>query len=229
MGSLGRAALELGVGASALSQQLTRLEQELSIRLLNRTPLGATPTPAGLAFLHHAQLTLRQADYAVQAAQRDRLRGYVSVGLPPTVASVLALPLIETLQQRYPDIQLHLVEMLSGYLGAQPNARQLDLAVVFQSDPGRRWTLHPLLDEALILPHAPGLLGVPATANLSLAALGRLPLVLPSMQHGLRSGLAAAMETLGPDINVVMEIDGLGAIPLRLPAAAPQPARQPGG
>jgi LysR family tcuABC transcriptional regulator len=89
--------LELGVGASALSQPLTRLEQELSIRLLNRTSLGVSPTPAGSAFLHHAQLTLRQADYAVQAAQRDRLRGYVSVGLPPTVASVLALPLIEAL------------------------------------------------------------------------------------------------------------------------------------
>ncbi|WP_158896839.1 MULTISPECIES: LysR family transcriptional regulator [unclassified Pseudomonas] len=212
MGSLGRAALELGVGASALSQQLTRLELELSIRLLNRTSLGATPTPAGLAFLHHAQLTLRQADYAVQAAQRDRLRGYVSVGLPPTVASVLALPLIQTLQQRYPDIQLHLVEMLSGYLGAQLNARQLDLAVVFQPDPGRRWTLHPLLDEALILLHAPGLPGVPTTASLSLAALGRLPLVLPSMQHGLRSGLAAAMENLGLDVNVVMEIDGLATL-----------------
>ena len=79
-------------------------------------------------------------------------------------------------------------------------------------NPGRRWTLHPLLDEALILLHAPGLPGVPATASLSLAALGRLPLVLPSMQHGLRSGLAAAMETLGLDINVVMEIDGLATL-----------------
>lgn len=84
--------------------------------------------------------------------------------------------------------------------------------MVFHPDPGRRWTLRPLLNEALILLHAPGLPGVPATASLSLAALGRVPLVLPSMQHGLRNGLAAAMETLGLDINVVMEIDGLATL-----------------
>ncbi len=40
LGSLGRAALELDVGVSALSQQIGKLESELSTRLLNRTPTG---------------------------------------------------------------------------------------------------------------------------------------------------------------------------------------------
>jgi LysR family tcuABC transcriptional regulator len=212
MTSLGRAALELNVGTSALSQQMSKLEDELATRLLNRTSTGVSPTAAGLAFLHHAQLTLRQADAAVQAAQRGRMRGYVSVGLPPTTASVLALPLIEAMRERYPDIQLHLVEMLSGYLAAQLNARQLDLAVVFQADTARRWTLIPLLDEAVTLLHAPGFPGIPAGDTLTLAQIGDIPLVLPSSGHGLRATLANAFEAAGMSLNVVMEIDGLATL-----------------
>ena len=104
-GSLGRAALETGVGVSALSQQLTKLESELSTRLLTRSSVGVTPTAAGLAFEYHARLTLRQADYAMLAARSGRMSGYASVGMAPTTASVLGLALIarmrELLQERY--------------------------------------------------------------------------------------------------------------------------------
>lgn len=151
LGSLGRAALELDVGVSALSQQISKLESELSTRLLNRTTTGVTPTSSGFAFLHHAQLTLRQAEYAVLAAHRGRMSGHVTVGLAPTTATVLALPLINAMRERYPDIQLHLVEMLSGHLAAQLNSRQIDLAILFQLDGGKRWSVRPLLNEKLFV------------------------------------------------------------------------------
>ncbi len=140
------------------------------------------------------------------------MRGYVSVGLPPTTASVLALPLIEAMRARYPDVQLHLVEMLSGYLSSQLNARQLDLAVVFQTDIARRWTVIPLLDEAVTLLHTPGFPGIPPGETLSLAQIGDIPLVLPSRRHGLRATLASAFEAAGMQLNVVMEIDGLATL-----------------
>ncbi|MGK7775503.1 LysR family transcriptional regulator, partial [Acinetobacter baumannii] len=58
-GSLGKAAKNLDIGTSALSQQISKLESELSIRLLQRTALGTVPTPAGLAFFQQVQLALR--------------------------------------------------------------------------------------------------------------------------------------------------------------------------
>ena len=64
-GSMGSAALDLSIGVSALSQQMTRLENELAIRLLQRTSRGVTPTSAGLAFYAQAQLALRHADDAI--------------------------------------------------------------------------------------------------------------------------------------------------------------------
>lgn len=210
--SLGKAALELDVGISALSQQLSKLEGELCVRLLNRNSLGVVPTQAGIAFLHHAQLTLRQAENAIQAAKRDRMTGYVSLGLAPTTASVLTLPLIAALQKRYPDIKLHIVEMLSGYLVNQLNSRQLDLAVLFQVDSGRRWSLMPLLDERLFFVQSSKLPWLAPEQKIYLKNLSNVPLVLPSLSHGLRSGLAAAFERESCIPKIVMEIDGLSAL-----------------
>ncbi len=92
LGSIGRAARDLDVVASALSQQISRLESELSTRLLLRTPTGVVPTPAGQAFLRQAQLTLRHAESAVAAAREARLSGMVSVGFAPTTLRCLPGP-----------------------------------------------------------------------------------------------------------------------------------------
>lgn len=211
-GSLGRAALELDVGVSALSQQIAKLENELATRLLNRTTIGVTPTSAGMAFLHHAQLCLRQSENAIMAAHRGRMSGYVTVGLPPTTATVLALPLINAMRERYPDIQLHLVEMLSGHLATQLNARQIDLAILFQLEGGKRWSVTPLLDEKLFVISSPHLPHAPRGACVQLADLGQLPLVMPSAQHGLRSTLMTAFERVGLAPNIIMEVDGLAVL-----------------
>src|SRR5690554_380480 len=131
LGSMGRAAQALGVVTSALSQQIARLETELSTVLLRRSATGATPTEAGLAFWQQAQLALRHADEAVQAAQHARLSGHVSLGMTPTTASVLGLPLLKAMRSQYPDVRLQIVESLSGNLSTLLSARQLDLAIVF--------------------------------------------------------------------------------------------------
>ena len=60
-GSMGKAALDLGLATSALSQQISRLEGELATRLLQRQATGVVPTDAGLAFLQQAQLIAGRA------------------------------------------------------------------------------------------------------------------------------------------------------------------------
>ncbi|MFT3663410.1 LysR substrate-binding domain-containing protein [Piscinibacter sp.] len=212
LGSMGRAAAELGVVTSALSQQITRLESELSTRLLQRTKTGVVPTDAGLAFLRQAQLTLRHAADAVQAAQEARLSGHVSLGLATSTAKVLGLPLIQAMTQRYPDVRLHIVEGLSGHLSSMLNARQLDLAVVFRGDGGRRWSLMPLLDERLFLIGRDDLPGMPRGSSVTMAEVARLPLILPTGSHGLRALVNAIFERARIEPNVAAEIDGLSVL-----------------
>lgn len=212
LGSMGRAAADLGVVTSALSQQISRLENELSTRLLLRTSSGVQPTDAGLAFWRQAQLALRHADDAARAAKLARLSGHVSVGLAPSTASVLGLPLMRAMRERYPDVRLHLVESLSGHLAAMLNARQLDLAVLFRAEPARGWSVMPLLDERLFVIGVPDLAGLPRTKRVRLAQLGALPLILPSPSHGLRAVLGAAFERAKVTPTIVAEIDGLAML-----------------
>ena len=144
-GSIGRAAMSIGMVTSALSQQISRLESELATRLLTRSTTGVTTTPAGAAFLRQAQLTLRHAEHAVAAAREARLSGMVSVGFAPTTASVLARPFYTAMSERYPNVRLHLVEGLSGNLGELLTGRRLDLAVLFQNDSAQGRSVVPVL------------------------------------------------------------------------------------
>jgi len=212
LGSISRAATDLAMVPSALSQQISRLEGELSTRLLQRSTQGVAPTEAGLAFFQQAQLALRHAEQAARAAQQARLTGSVSVGLAPTTASMLGLPLMQAMRQRYPDVRLHLVESLSGHLSAMLNARQLDLAVLFNAQPARRWSVLPLLSEKLYLIQSRERPLHPAGSRVRMSALGGVPLILPTGPHGLRSTLDAAFARARVAPHVALEIDSLALV-----------------
>jgi LysR family tcuABC transcriptional regulator len=212
IGSISRAAVDLNVVQSAVSQQISRLESELATRLLQRTSGGILATEAGLAFFQQAQLALRHADEAGRAAQQSRLSGIVSVGLAPTTASILGLPLIQSVRERYPDVRLHVVESLSGHLSSMLDARQLDLAVLFDTDPGRRWSVTPLVEEKLYLIQARKPAGKALPSKVRLDDIKNLTLILPSASHGLRATLDAAFAKGRMPRLLPVEIDSLAML-----------------
>lgn len=218
LGSISRAAHQLGQVQSALSQQIGKLESELATRLLQRSPYGVAPTEAGIAFYREAQLTLRHADQAVRSAQQARLSGSVSVGLAPTTAAMLGLPLMQAMRARYPEVRLHMVESLSGHLANLLNARELDLAVLFDTRQPtrtqRHWGQHPLLEEDLFFICSKSLGNAPKgrSSRMMLSDLGDTPLILPTGPHGLRSTLEAAFARAGVTARVALEIDSLAML-----------------
>lgn len=211
-GSMGSAAQDLDIGVSALSQQMSRLENELAIRLLQRTSRGVTPTNAGLAFYSQAQLALRHADDAILAAREARLSGHVSVGMAPSTASILGIPFIHAMQENYADARLHVVESLSGNLERMINTRQIDLAVVFQKDKILRWSARPILEEQLFLIGSHALLAVLPDNPLTPEQLAGIPLIMPSQGHGLRGRLDAVCQEHALNVEIVAEIDGLALL-----------------
>jgi LysR family tcuABC transcriptional regulator len=211
-GSIGKAALELGLVTSALSQQITRLENELSTRLLQRTSTGVVPTDAGIAFLSQAQLALRHIDDAALAARQARLSGHVSVGMPPSTAGVMGLAFMKAMRERYPHVRLRMVESLSGHLASMLGARQIDLAILFREEPVQRWSVLPVLDEQLFVIGRADLPGMPQGPEAALGKLGDLPLILPTSKHGLRSLLDMAFRQAGYEPRIVAEVDGLAML-----------------
>ncbi|EBZ8944748.1 tricarballylate utilization LysR family transcriptional regulator TcuR [Salmonella enterica subsp. enterica serovar Java] len=208
----GSAAQDLDIGVSALSQQMSRLENELAIRLLQRTSRGVTPTNAGLAFYSQAQLALRHADDAILAAREARLSGHVSVGMAPSTASILGIPFIHAMQENYADVRLHVVESLSGNLERMINTRQIDLAVVFQKDKILRWSARPILEEQLFLIGSHALLAALPDNPITPEQLAGIPLIMPSQGHGLRGRLDAVCQEHALNVEIVAEIDGLALL-----------------
>lgn len=107
----GRAAAREHIVQSALSQQLARLERELGVLLLERTTHHVQLTRAGAALLVEARQILAHVSRATIAAQR-------ASGSAPTLrvgivdAGYDSMPqILHQVQQRYPDLEIHQVEV----------------------------------------------------------------------------------------------------------------------
>lgn len=106
--SFRRAAVELGVSASALSHALKGLEARLGVRLLNRTNRSVTLTAAG----EELQAAISDPFAAIgDAAERlNRFRdapvGRIRLNVPEHAASLLLGPVLPMFADRYPDIQI---------------------------------------------------------------------------------------------------------------------------
>jgi DNA-binding transcriptional LysR family regulator len=148
-GSLGKAAEKLFVAQPSLSQQMARLEEELGVSLLLRSNHGVTPTAEGDALYRHARLVLRQMEQLKQEVTKGAgsESGTVAVGLPTTMASVLAVPLFERIQDRYPGIRLQFFESMSGYLNELLANGRLDLAILFRESDTPGISALPVLDD----------------------------------------------------------------------------------
>ena len=212
LSSMGKAAHALNVTTSTMSQQISHLESELSTRLLQRLPTGVVPTGAGVVLYQHAQTVLRQVEVAAEAAQGERLSGRVSVGMAPTTALMLALPLLKEMRARYPKIRVHIVEGLSAHLTSLLDSRRLDLSMRFDMGEDSRLGTVPLLKEYLFVIGRGDLSGMPTGGQTRLQDLGHLPLILPSGRHTLASIILNAFKRRNMTPNVVEEIDGLNTL-----------------
>ena len=110
-GSFTKAAIELGVSTSALSQTIRTLEARAGIRLLNRTTRRVATTQAGQQFLARALPALEVLDGAF--AELDEARGTpagkLRINLSRAAAEHLVAPVLASFAQQYPDVVLDLI------------------------------------------------------------------------------------------------------------------------
>jgi len=107
-----RAAAELQISPSALSENLRELEERLGIRLLNRTTRSVAPTEAGERLLARLTPALRDVRDAVSdiQGQRNVPAGRLRINAAsPAVQHALA-PMIGTFLQRFPQIRVEVVD-----------------------------------------------------------------------------------------------------------------------
>ena len=216
LGSFTRASIALDIAQPALSRQVRLLEVELRQNLLVRNGRGATPTEAGKLLLEHARGILHQVERAREELGRVRgaLAGRVAIGLPPSLARVLTVPLTRAFRQQMPDAQLSISEGLSVTMQEWLVNGRLDIAVLYNAQPANGIEATPLVDEDLMLvqPRPPGLPEDPPPPPITLQEVARLPLVIPSRPNAIRMHVEAEMAAIGCRPTIALEIDGVSAI-----------------
>ncbi|MER7849884.1 LysR family transcriptional regulator [Kitasatospora sp. NPDC096077] len=102
-GNFGRAATRLHLAQPSLSRQIQRLEAELGVRLLDRSPQGSSLTDAGRAFLPRARILLQEAEQAARAARAAVQPRTLTVGY---AEGLVVTAWVQELRRRHPDSQV---------------------------------------------------------------------------------------------------------------------------
>jgi DNA-binding transcriptional LysR family regulator len=109
-GSFTKAAAQLGVSQSAVSQTIGALEERLGIRLLTRTTRRVAPTDAGERLLSAIgpRLDGIEDDLAALGDLRDKPAGTIRITASEHAAGAILLPKLTPLLSSYPDIKLEI-------------------------------------------------------------------------------------------------------------------------
>lgn len=146
LGSMAKAAAQLGVTQPAVSQVIADLEHGLGVSLLDRSPRGVEPTIYGKALLKGGAAAFDDLKQAIKEIEflADPTVGEVRIGCPETVAAILP-PAVEKLSRSYPGIILHISDVVAPTLDVpQLRDRTLDVALLRITGSLSR---HPLGDD----------------------------------------------------------------------------------
>ena len=149
LGTLARAADELGFTSSAVSQQIKRLERQVGVPVLAPAGRGVVLTPAGQAIVDSAPEVFQALERCAEAAQsvsEGAPRGILRVVAFSTAVRGLLAPTLPRLSTRCPDLRVHIIEQDPDQALHSVDAGTADLALVHDAD-GLPASLPPSLTQ----------------------------------------------------------------------------------
>jgi DNA-binding transcriptional LysR family regulator len=134
-GSFAKAADALGVSQPNLSKSVARLEDELQLKLFDRTAKGSALTPIGEMIVERADAVIAEArdlerDAALLAGGEA---GVVRIGCTTALTTPLMLPLVQSIVRRHPGLKVHAEAAASARLLPLLEARELDVVFTGQA------------------------------------------------------------------------------------------------
>jgi LysR family nitrogen assimilation transcriptional regulator len=208
LGSLSKAADNLCVAQPALSRHIILLEESLKTRLFDRHGRGMIITDQGRVVLGHALRILAEFESikAEVASGNDTMSGHISIGLPPTVAEFMTVPLIAAIREKRPNASCRIVSGYSLHLFDWINRGKIDLAILYDPQAIRSLKSEAFVEEELYLV-APGDAGLTLDCAVDFRLLDNKPLLLPSGEHSLRQIADRAADECGFHLDVPIEVD----------------------
>ena len=184
LGSINRAAKELGLSQPALSRSLSQLEHDLGQQLLVRCRTGITITEAGSILASRGLALLREAGAIREELAHDPA-GRVVVGMPAALRHLVTLPSLQVMRSTSPGTAIRVHEGFNVFLRDMLKHGLLDMAVIAMeqaSDPSIAPDM--LAREPLVLVRSAKLAAPRDAARIE--DVVEFPLALPGRPNAVR-------------------------------------------
>lgn len=194
----------LDVSQPAISVSLRKLESEIGIPLLERSPAGVAPTPAGSELLPRAEAILTRIDEALIATRAVNSTGprELRIAIPPIVGMQAIIDLIENFIPKHPEISLSILESGTPEILEAFEKGQADLAVAITEEPPAKsilWTQIDVPIVAYIAPDSP----LAHQGRINLADLDGHPVTLMGAGAKISDVILSAMRSHGAEPKIV--------------------------
>ena len=115
-----------------LSMQVQKLEEELGVKIFDRTKQPVIPTEIGIRIIAQARIILREANMIQHLIddQKDSLTGELRIGIIPTLAPYLLPSLFKTMREKYPQLHLVVKETITEEVVKELKSNRLDCGLV---------------------------------------------------------------------------------------------------
>lgn len=115
-----------------LSMQIQKLEEELGVKIFDRSKQPVIPTEIGTSLIAQARVILREAERMRQiiSEQKDSMTGEIRVGIIPTLAPYLLPLLYKHMRDKYPQINLIIKETITEEVIDELKGNRLDCGLV---------------------------------------------------------------------------------------------------
>ncbi|NGO47565.1 LysR family transcriptional regulator [Streptomyces ureilyticus] len=195
LGSLGRAARELGITQPAASSRIRSMERQLGVALVDRSPTGSRLTDAGALVTDWAQRIVEAAEAFDAGAQalRDRRDSRLRVAASMTIAEYLLPGWLIALRAQRPDTAVSLLAGNSAVVAERLLADEADLGFVEGLSVPTGLDSAVIAHDRLIVVTAPGHPWARRRRPLAAAELASTPLILREKGSGTRQVLDAAL------------------------------------
>ncbi|MBP0617892.1 LysR family transcriptional regulator [Jiella mangrovi] len=214
-GNLTRAAERLNVSQSAVSTQIRQLEERLGQNLFDRQGRSLVLTEAGQIALDHADAIFAAGDELVNTlrGRTSDQRRVLRVGSQATLSRNFQIGYLQPLLGRN-DVEIVIRSGALGDLLKNLEAHRLDVVLATISPPrdaATPWISHAIAEQPVSLIGTPERLGNGSTFE---ELLSRQPLVLPTIDSSIRSGLDALFDRLHIRPRIAAEVDDMAMIRL---------------
>ncbi len=115
-----------------LSMQIQKLEEELGVKIFDRTKQPVIPTEIGQSIIAQARIILRDAKMVQQIIndQKDTMTGELRIGIIPTLAPYLLPSLFRQMREKYPQLNLIIKETITEEVINELKSNRLDCGLV---------------------------------------------------------------------------------------------------